>query len=95
METIVSSAIKASNPNSAALWKFADMAMECVEPKGEHRPTMAHVVQEIRTAINMEEGPPSQSKHPRNSSDMDKTPSYTYDDHDIGVASTPPSVMAR
>lgn len=80
METIVSPAIKASNPNRDALWKFADIAMGCVEPKGDHRPTMAHVVLELRIAINMEEGPPSQIKHPRDSSDMDssehKTPSY-------------------
>lgn len=71
METVVSPAIKASTPNRAALWKFAGIAMECVEPKGEHRPTMAHVVQEMRVVINMEEGPPSPIEHPRDSSDMD------------------------
>lgn len=73
METIVSHAIKASNPNHDALWKFADIAMECVEPKGEHRPTMAHIVQELRIAIDMEEGPPSQVKHPHDSSDIDSS----------------------
>lgn len=71
MDVIMSPAIKASTPNRAALWKFADIAMECVEPKGQHRPTMAHVVQEIRIAINIEEGPPSSTEHPRDSSKMD------------------------
>lgn len=77
MDEIMSPAIKASTPNRDALWKFADIAMECVEPKGQHRPTMAHVVQEIRVAINIEEGPPSSIEHPRDSSKMDTLPPAT------------------
>jgi len=48
--------VKASNPNLDALWKVAEIAIECVEPKAIHRPIMTKVVEELRTAINLQEG---------------------------------------
>ncbi|KAH9530799.1 hypothetical protein CY35_19G003100 [Sphagnum magellanicum] len=47
--------VKASNPNLDALWKVAKIAIECVEPKAIHRPIMTKVVEELRTAINLQE----------------------------------------
>jgi serine/threonine protein kinase len=47
--------VKASNPNVDALWKVAKIAIECVEPKAIDRPIMTKVVEELRTAINLQE----------------------------------------
>ncbi len=47
--------VKASNPNVDAVWKVAKIAIECVEPKSIHRPIMTKVVEELRTAINLQE----------------------------------------
>lgn len=46
--------MKASNPNPDGLWKVAEVAMNCVEPKGVHRPVMSEVVQELRAALALE-----------------------------------------
>ncbi len=48
--------VKASNPNLDALWKVAEIAIQCVEPKAIHRPIMTKVVEKLRTAINLQEG---------------------------------------
>ncbi|CAK9213884.1 unnamed protein product, partial [Sphagnum troendelagicum] len=48
--------VKASNPNLDALWKVAEIAIQCVEPKAIHRPIMTKVVEELRIAINFQEG---------------------------------------
>jgi hypothetical protein len=48
--------VKASNPNLDALWKVAEIAIQCVEPKAIHRPIMTKVVEELRIAINLQEG---------------------------------------
>jgi len=37
-----------------AIWKVADVAMQSVEPKGVHRPTMTEVVQELQGALALE-----------------------------------------
>jgi hypothetical protein len=57
--------VKASNPNLDALWKVAEIAIQCVEPKAIHRPIMTEVIEELRTAINLQEGNalPSNSSH--------------------------------
>ncbi|CAK9869313.1 unnamed protein product, partial [Sphagnum jensenii] len=47
--------VKASNPNLDALWKVAEIAIQCVEPKAIHRPIMTKVVEDLRTAINLQE----------------------------------------
>ncbi|CAK9266716.1 unnamed protein product [Sphagnum jensenii] len=48
--------VKASNPNLDALWKVAEITIQCVEPKAIHRPIMTKVVEDLRTAINLQEG---------------------------------------
>ncbi|CAK9266655.1 unnamed protein product, partial [Sphagnum jensenii] len=40
--------VKASNPNLGAIWKVAEIAIQCVEPKAIHRPIMTKVVEELR-----------------------------------------------
>jgi hypothetical protein len=47
--------VKASKPNLDALWKVAKIAIKCVEPQAIHRPIMTKVVEELRTAINLQE----------------------------------------
>jgi serine/threonine protein kinase len=42
-------------PRTEAAWKAADLAMMCVEPKSLHRPSMAEVVQELRSTLTLEE----------------------------------------
>ncbi|CAK9237925.1 unnamed protein product [Sphagnum troendelagicum] len=48
--------VKASNPNLDAIWKVAEIAIQCVEPKAIHRPIMTKVVEELRVAITFQEG---------------------------------------
>jgi hypothetical protein len=48
--------VKASNPNLDAVWKVAEIAIQCVEPKAIHRPIMTKVVEELRAAITFQEG---------------------------------------
>jgi hypothetical protein len=48
--------VKASNPNLDAIWKVAEIAIQCVEPKAIHRPIMTKVVEELRVAITIQEG---------------------------------------
>ncbi len=48
--------VKASNPNLDAIWKIAEIAIQCVEPKAIHRPIMTKVVEELWAAITFEEG---------------------------------------
>lgn len=33
------------------VWKVAELAIQCVEPKGKHRPSMQVVVTELREAV--------------------------------------------
>ena len=35
-------------PSEDVLWKFAEIAIQCVEPKSIHRPTLSEVIQELR-----------------------------------------------
>jgi len=46
--------LKALNPSMEAIWKVADIAMQSIEPKGVHRPTMMDVVQELQGALTIE-----------------------------------------
>jgi hypothetical protein len=43
--------VKASNPQLDVLWKVAEIAIQCVEPKSIHRPTMTKVVEELRATL--------------------------------------------
>lgn len=54
IDSVLDPAIKASHPNMEAVWKVAEVAMQSVEPKGIHRPTMSNVVQELQGALTME-----------------------------------------
>jgi hypothetical protein len=48
--------VKASNPNLDSVWKVAEIAIQCVEPKAIHRPIMTKVVEQLRVAITIQEG---------------------------------------
>ncbi len=48
--------MKASNPNLDSVWKVAEIAIQCVEPKAIHRPIMTKVVEELQLAITFQEG---------------------------------------
>jgi hypothetical protein len=48
--------VKASNPNLDSVWKVAEIAIQCVEPKAIHRPIMTKVVEELQLAITFQEG---------------------------------------
>ncbi len=50
--------IKASNPNLETIWKVLELAMQCIQHEGSQRPAMNEVVQELRIAIDMENGLP-------------------------------------
>jgi serine/threonine protein kinase len=58
--------VKASNPNLDALWKVIKIAIQCVESKAIRRPTMTKVVEELRNAINLQEGNPLSSNYSHN-----------------------------
>jgi hypothetical protein len=45
--------VRASKPSVDSLWKVADTAMKCVEPRSVYRPTMTEVVQELQDTLNM------------------------------------------
>jgi hypothetical protein len=47
--------VKALNPNLDAIWKVAEIAIQCVEPKTIHRPIMTKVVEELRATITFQE----------------------------------------
>ncbi|EFJ27338.1 hypothetical protein SELMODRAFT_412421 [Selaginella moellendorffii] len=42
--------------NIESIWKAAELAMFCVEPRAVHRPAMPEVVQELKQALDIEEG---------------------------------------
>jgi len=50
--------IKASNPNPETIWKVLELAMQCIKHRGNQRPAMNEVVQELRIAIDMENSLP-------------------------------------
>ncbi len=54
IDKILDPIVKASNPQLDALWKVAEIAIQCVEPKSIHRPTMTKVVEELRAALLQE-----------------------------------------
>ncbi len=54
IDKILDPIVKASNPQPDALWKVAEIAIQCVEPKSIHRPTMTKVVEELRAALLQE-----------------------------------------
>ncbi len=51
IDKILDPIVKASNLQIDVLWKVAEIAIQCVEPKSIHRPTMTKVVEELRAAI--------------------------------------------
>ncbi|KAG0588115.1 hypothetical protein KC19_2G216900 [Ceratodon purpureus] len=57
IDTVLDPVLKSSvpAPNVEALWKVTELALQCVEPKGVHRPTMSMVVRELREAISLQE----------------------------------------
>ncbi|KAG0570710.1 hypothetical protein KC19_6G182400, partial [Ceratodon purpureus] len=57
IDTVLDPVLKFSvpAPNVEALWKVTELALQCVEPKGVHRPTMSMVVRELREAISLQE----------------------------------------
>ena len=57
LDAILDPAVKASvpAPNQDALWKVTEIALQCVEPKSIHRPTMTTVLQELHVAFNLED----------------------------------------
>ncbi|KAG0553820.1 hypothetical protein KC19_12G041800 [Ceratodon purpureus] len=57
IDTVLDPVLKSSvpAPNVEALWKVTELALQCVEAKGVHRPTMSEVVQELREAISLQE----------------------------------------
>ncbi|KAH9535432.1 hypothetical protein CY35_17G053100 [Sphagnum magellanicum] len=50
--------IKASNPNPETIWKVLELALQCIKHRGNQRPAMNEVVQELRIAIDMENSLP-------------------------------------
>jgi hypothetical protein len=54
IDKILDPIVKASNPQLDALWKVAEIAIQCVEPRSIHRPTMTKVVEELRAAVLQE-----------------------------------------
>jgi hypothetical protein len=54
IDKILDPIVKASNPQIDVLWKVAEIAIQCVEPKSIHRPTMTKVVEELRAAVLQE-----------------------------------------
>jgi hypothetical protein len=35
------------------VWKVAELAIQCVEPRGKHRPSMQDVVRELREVVSL------------------------------------------
>ncbi|KAH9536299.1 hypothetical protein CY35_17G100100 [Sphagnum magellanicum] len=56
IDKILDPIVKASNPQLDALRKVIEIAIQCVEPKSIHRPTMTKVVEELRVALVLQEG---------------------------------------
>ncbi|XP_024374859.1 probable LRR receptor-like serine/threonine-protein kinase At1g67720 isoform X2 [Physcomitrium patens] len=54
IEAILDPAVRASHPNVDALWKVAEIALQSVEPRSKHRPTINEVVLELTGAIALE-----------------------------------------
>jgi hypothetical protein len=54
IDKILDPIVKTSNPQIDVLWKVAEIAIQCVEPKSIHRPTMTKVVEELRAAVLQE-----------------------------------------
>jgi hypothetical protein len=56
---VVDPVLKSSGPvpNQEALWKVAEIAMRCVEPRSIYRPTISEVIQELRQAMDLEGRP--------------------------------------
>ena len=50
---ILDPVVQTSNATRDALWKVVDVALQSVEPKSVHRPTMGEVVDELRQAVAM------------------------------------------
>ncbi|KAG0603464.1 hypothetical protein M758_10G096500 [Ceratodon purpureus] len=57
IDAILAPEVRASKPrpNTEALWKVTEIALQCVEPLSMYRPTMTVVLQELHQAIGMEE----------------------------------------
>lgn len=56
IHSILDPMVEASNSNIEVVWKVAEIAMQSVEPKSVHRPTMSKVVQELHDALMIELG---------------------------------------
>ncbi len=51
--------------SSESMWKFAELAISCVEPSSFHRPAMCDVFQGILEAIKLETGMSMNASDPR------------------------------
>lgn len=80
IESILDPAVRDCHPNMDSVWKVAELAIQCVEPRGIHRPWMRDVVKELREAIVLEDGDSGAL------SEMDRS-------NNIGTSSTPAPYM--
>ena len=51
IEQMLDAVIARERPNMQVIWKVAELAFMCVEPKREHRPSMEDVVKELQEAV--------------------------------------------
>nr|XP_024397036.1 probable LRR receptor-like serine/threonine-protein kinase At1g67720 [Physcomitrium patens] len=56
IESILDPTIRDCHPNMDSVWKVAELAIQCVEPLGIHRPFMRDVVKQLHEAIVLEDG---------------------------------------
>lgn len=53
IDHILDPVISRERPNMDVVWKVAELAIQCVEPRGKHRPSMQDVVRELREAVSL------------------------------------------
>ena len=82
IEAILDPSIKKWNPNMESVWKVAELAIWCVEPKGIHRPFMRDVVRELREAWDLEmKDKKTHSSNSQPTSNSDGYESTSYNNH--------------
>ena len=52
------------------VWKVAELAIRCVEPRGKHRPSMQDVLRELREAIYLNSSSGTYDASVRNSANQ-------------------------
>lgn len=57
IDSILAPEVEASDPKMEAVWTIVNIAMQSVEPRGEHRPTMVEVVHELIRSWTLEVKP--------------------------------------